>query len=179
MSDDYFPRTTYWVISRGLVEGTMVELARYGREGREGIVFWLGRRDGETAHITHAVFARGGGVTSTRNLLEVSAELLNGVGTLCDELELVWVGQAHSHGGRWTGMSLPDRTLGATSPYFLSVIVPFFANDRRTTIADCGVHLMDPAAGWRTLTREEIANAITVDPNGSAMVLTVGEEVAR
>lgn len=176
MSDDYFPTTTHWVLGRELVEKTMVELARYGREGREGIVFWLGRHDRETAHVTHVVFARGGGVISNRELLEVSAELLNGVGALCDELKLVWVGQAHSHAGRRTDMSLPDRRLGATSPYFLSVIVPFFASDRRTTIADCGVHLMDPVAGWRSLTRVEIASAITVNPDDSAMILTVGEE---
>lgn len=175
MSNEYFPKTTRWVIGQGLVEETMVELGRYGRRGREGIIFWLGRRDGEFACITHAVCARGEGVVSHRDLLQVSAELINDLAALCDELELFWVGQAHSHAGEWTGMSIPDRTLGATSPYFLSVIVPFFASDRRTTIADCGVHLMDPISGWRTLSSDEIASAITVDPDDSVVVLTVGE----
>jgi hypothetical protein len=60
-----------------------------------------------------------------------------------------------------------------------SRIVPFFASDRRTTIADCGVHLMDPVAGWSSLTREEIASAITVNPDDGAMILTIGEEVKQ
>lgn len=175
MSDEYFPKTIRWVMGQHLVKETMVELARYGRQGREGIIFWLGHRVGESAHITHAVCVRGEGVVSRRDLLQVSAELINDLTVLCDELGLIWVGQAHSHAGRWTDMSIPDRTLGATSPYFLSVIVPFFASDPRTMIADCGVHLMDPPSGWRTLSREEIASAITVDPDDSVTVLTVGE----
>lgn len=177
MSDEYFPRITRWVIGQPLVDETMDELARSGRLDREGIVFWLGRRDGETARISHVVRVRGKGVVSRRDLLEVSAGITNDVGALCDELGLAWVGQAHSHGGRWTGMSRPDRTLGATSAYFLSIIVPFFARDRGTTIADCGVHVMDPDGGWLTLSRDRVAEMITLDPNAGVSVVTIGEEV--
>ncbi len=178
MSTDYFPMTSRWVIGRGVVDATLMGLARDGRDRREGIALWLGRRVGETARVSHVVRLAGPGLVTREDLLEVSAELFNEVDDVCAERGLVWLGQAHTHGGAWTGMSRTDRMFGPATPYFLSVIVPHFAQDARTTLADCGVHLLDPVDGWRTLGRDEVESRIdiaNVEPEDAGVVITVGE----
>lgn len=175
MSPDYFPTTRRWVLGQSVIDTTMAELARTGRDRREGIALWLGQRNAETARVSHVVRLRGSGLVARGDLLEVSAHLFNEVGDVCADLNLVWLGQAHTHGGSWTGMSRTDRRFGPSTPSFLSVIVPHFAEDDRTTLADCGIHLLDPSTGWKTLDRDEMESRIVVDLNVESAVVTVGE----
>jgi hypothetical protein len=139
------------------------EMARDGLSGNEGVMLWLGRRQGGTAAVTHLVALRGPEILKRPDQLVIQAGLLNEVTDLAIKLGVHLVGQIHSHGSLCgTDLSYADRTLGIRVPFFLSLVAPDYALRPYTAIEDCGIHLFEPKTGWRRLPIAEIKSRIEV-----------------
>ena len=172
----FFPPVARWHLPEDVVRGSFAELARDGQQGNEGIALWLGRRRGGDAEVTHLVSLRGPGVRKGPGVLRIEPWLLNAVTDLTTALEVALVGQIHSHGRGWVDLSPTDRADGIAVPYYLSVIAPWFALRPHTGLADCGVHVFEPGAGWRRLSVSETRTRLQVISGGRVPLITVGEE---
>jgi hypothetical protein len=173
----FFPRVERWHISEMAVADSLCAMAQDGYHGDEGIVFWLGRRHGGEATVTHLVALRGPGVVRRPDLVIIEPWLLNEVTDVTIELKVALVGQIHSHGD-WHGvdLSITDRTRGIAVPYYLSVVAPSYAMDPRTRIEDCGVHVYEPGAGYRRLSAVEMSQRLGVMPGARVPLIIVGAE---
>jgi proteasome lid subunit RPN8/RPN11 len=173
----FYPPVESWTLPRGTLEASLDEMAIDGRLDREGVALWLGKREGGAAAVSHVVILRGRGVAKRRDLLEISADLLNDVTDVAIDLGVMLVGQIHSHApGYGTDLSLTDRRCGIMVSDYLSVVAPDFALRPDTLITDCGVHVYVTGRGYRRLSSAEVSRRINVVNAAEVPVLTVGKE---
>lgn len=176
MSSKFFPAIDSWQLPRTALVASLDEMARDGRNGNEGIAFWLGRRSGAVASITHVVCVRGSDVVREPAHLHVGAGTLNDVADLAIEHGVSIVGQIHSHGPYFgVDLSVTDRRYGIAVPHFLSVVAPDYAQRPGTRIEDCGVHVFQQGVGYRRLDVGESAARLLVTDD-VATVLVAGSE---
>jgi proteasome lid subunit RPN8/RPN11 len=176
MTAAYFPAIDTWAMSAAAVEASLGEMARDGARGTEGVVLWLGRRQGGTAEITHLVALRGTGIVKRPDLLIIHHSLLNEVADVAIDLGVSLLGQVHSHGpGATTDLSRLDRAEGLAVPYYLSVVAPDYALRAGTRLTDCGIHVYEPGVGYRRLPPPEVATRVRVLPGPRPPLLTIGE----
>lgn len=152
-----------WEIPNTVLPMSLTEMARDGAVGNEGIVLWLGRRSNGIAYVTHAVGLRGHGVVKRPDHIHIKPWLINAVTDIADQLNLVAIGQIHSHG--WvhgTDLSPVDRLQSIRFPYYLSVVAPDYAQRPDITFQDCGVHVYRPEGHFIRLSPSQIAQSIQV-----------------
>ena len=173
----FFAPVSTWRIPEAALAASLLEMARDGVRGNEGVALWLGRRGGGQAEVTHVVALRGPGVVKRPDQLVIQAALINDVTDLAIELGVVLVGQIHSHGELYgTDLSYADRTLGIRVPYYLSLVAPDYALRPRTRLEDCGVHVFEPGSGFRRLPAAEVGQRLQAVAAAPVPVLTVGKE---
>lgn len=165
-----------WAIPRSALIASLTEMAIDGRHGREGVALWLGRRQHGIATISAVVALRGPGVRKQRDVLVISAALLNDVTDVAIERGESLVGQIHSHGPEFgVELSPTDQRFGIQVPDYLSVVAPDFALRPATNVTDCGLNVYAAGRGYRGLSGAEIAERIEVVDGVNVPVLTVGE----
>jgi hypothetical protein len=59
-------------------------------------------------------------------------------------------------------------------PYYLSIVAPDYGLRPDTRLVECGVHVFEPAIGYRRLPPAEIDERIRLVPGAAVPVLTVG-----
>lgn len=170
-----YPRIRQWNLSRQIFDKGLEALSREGMEGSEGIVFWLGRRHDGIADITHLVTVPRSKFIHTFVSLTVPPETINAITDICVNEAVAIIGQAHTHPpGYPTDLSVSDRLGGFTIPYFLSVVVPDFAQTKIDSIFGCGVHVYYPKIGYKRLSYKEVLNSIRYSDDVSFMVVNLG-----
>jgi proteasome lid subunit RPN8/RPN11 len=158
---EFFSVPARWALTDYVWQQSFDDMALDGAMGREGVALWLGHIDGETAVATLTVLLRGPGVIKRHNQLAISAGLMNMVTLAALKIELILVGQIHSHSPlASTDLSYPDRHMGITDTGYLSLVAPNFAQGP-TELTDCGVHVHEGAEGWRRLPHHEILQRFT------------------
>jgi proteasome lid subunit RPN8/RPN11 len=170
-----FPEVNAWRIPIAAWVASLDELALDGELGREGIAFWLGRREAGVAVVSAVALLRGPLIRKLSNQIVIDAGLVNELTDAAIAAGSRVVGQVHSHGG-WTttDLSETDRELGLAVPYHLSVVVPDFGR-RHVDPTDCGVHFFVPGEGFRRLSRAQVAVRLRLIDTGWVAVLKVGE----
>jgi hypothetical protein len=177
MTTTYFSEVDRWRIPQPAFRESLKEMARDGEVGNEGVMLWLGRRDGTLVEVTHPVALRGPGVVKKPNYLVIEPELINEVTDLGVRLGAYLVGQIHSHGsGDFVDLSKTDRLYGFHAPFYLSFVAPEYALNPKTGITDCGVHVYEPEAGYRRLSRQEVSRKIDLVEGPDLPVYIVGGE---
>lgn len=156
---DFFAMPERWVLPGFIWKQSLEDMALDGAKGCEGVALWLGRHHEGAAVISACVLLRGPGVVKRPNHLSISAGLMNQVTMAALELDLILIGQVHSHSPlASTDLSYPDRYLGITERGYLSVVAPEFAQNPATRLAHCGVHVHEGEAGWRRMAAAEISS---------------------
>ncbi|WP_395612165.1 hypothetical protein [Allosphingosinicella sp.] len=173
---DFFAIPDRWEIPDYVWQQSFDDMAIDGRRQREGVALWLGEADDHVAKATQVVLLRGPGVIKSINQLMISADLMNVVADAALARDLILVGQIHSHHPlASTDLSYPDRHMGITSPGYLSLVAPDFAQRAKTQIGDCGVHVHEGKSGWRRLPVGEIARRIDMPVRPPLAPLILGE----
>jgi hypothetical protein len=174
---NFYPPVQSWELPRGALNASMREMAIDGRHDHEGVALWLGKRESGIARISHVVVLRGAGVVKRRDLLQISADLLNDVTDAAIDLGVMLIGQIHSHGREFgTDLSRTDRRYGVMVPDYLSVVAPDFALRPTTPITECGVHLFVAGQGYRRFSSRETTERVRILDESNVPVLTVGTE---
>lgn len=171
-----YAEISHWYMPKSAFQSTVKSLARHGREGREGIVFWLGKRHESQADILHIVTIPSSKMEHTSLFLDVPPETLNLVTDISSRYGVAIVGQAHSHpSGYPVDLSITDRTHGFNIPYFLSVVVPDFGQKPGTKIWDCGIHVYYPGRGYERLSKRTARKMLEFKDSDEFSVLELGE----
>lgn len=139
-----------WRLPAEALRMSIAEMAPDGSRGCEGVALWLGRRVAGIVTITHVVGLRGSGIVKRPDYLSISAELLDDVTDLAIERGVYLAGQVHSHPGAWVDLSEADKRCGIQAPGYLSVVMPNFAREPSTPLAQFGFHVSARGA-WRRL----------------------------
>lgn len=173
----FYHPVTAWHIPASAWAESLKELAADGRHGTEGIALWLGTRADGVARITHVALLRGQHIHRSRYLIQVEPELLNDLTDAAGDCGVVLVGQIHSHAPECrTDLSEADRQYGFSVPGYLSVVAPDFATRARTDVADCGVHIFEPRAGYCRLGVDDVRQRVLLVDNGGFDVFYIGEQ---
>jgi len=161
MSTLYEP-VDVWRVPDCLLRDSIAEMAADGLRGCEGIVLWLGAIAERAAKITHMVGLTGSGIEKRPDFLRIHPDLFNAVAAFAERMDVVLIGQIHSHPGTFVDLSLVDIKYGVTTPHYLSVVAPHYAQDPRSEWRDCGVHINEPRRGFRRMHAAEVLTRIDV-----------------
>jgi hypothetical protein len=174
------PRPT-WQLPRAALQVSYLEMGADGGRDREGIALWAGRGisaagDDPVVAVTHVVLLRGPGVRRSRAQIRISAGLLNDVtDALSTEEGLYLVGQIHGHPpGSAVDLSTTDIAYGISMPDYLSLVAPDFGTAETPRIGECGVHEYVADAGFRRLSRGEVASRVQLEEGVGISVIVVG-----
>jgi hypothetical protein len=159
----YFPPVERWLLPSAALSHAIMEMARDGRQGNEGIAMWLGTRRDGLAKVTHVAVLRGPGVQKGPDLITLSPAMMNKITLRAADLGLSLLGQIHSHGTEHgTSLSFTDREQGIRVLGYLSVVAPGYAQRSDTRLEDCGVHVFELPHGFRRMHLDEIRARVTV-----------------
>jgi proteasome lid subunit RPN8/RPN11 len=173
----FFAIPDRWEIPDYVWQQSFDDMAGDGRLQREGVALWLGDADDHVARVTQVVLLRGPGVIKRIDQLIISAEVMNNVADAALARDLILVGQIHSHHPlASTDLSYPDRHMGITSPGYLSLVAPDFAQRENRQIEDCGVHVHEGEGGWRRLPVGEIARRFEMSARPPLAPLILGQD---
>lgn len=156
-----YEETKRWRVPNRALAECLKEMEPDGRRGNEGIVLWLGTVADGVATLAHLVALRGLGIRKTPDQIHIKPDLFNEVSIFAEAKDLILIGQIHSHPGTFTDLSPTDIKYGVSTPYFLSLVAPHYAQDPRTTWQGCGVHLYEPKKGFRRLRASEVTDRVT------------------
>jgi proteasome lid subunit RPN8/RPN11 len=173
-----YPPVARWRMPASALDDMYKELAEDGRQGREGIVLWVGRRQQDgIADVTHLLLLRGPNVSRGPDQIRIAPAVMNLVTDVVGAVNGVLVGQIHSH-APWCGtdLSYTDRRYGIAVPDYLSAVAPDFGL-RIVPVTEWGVHVYREHR-WVRLSREEVATAIELVSGRGPPVVAVGEEGA-
>lgn len=174
MTNKYFPSVNSWKMSDEVLKLSLIEMARTGASGSEGIALWLGTRIDGIVTVTHVVGLRGAGIQHHPLRLDISPQLMNDVADLAIELGLALVGQIHAHPGNFVALSDVDRTYGIAVPGYLSVVAPHYATRPGTSLEDCGVYVFEPRSGYRCMAAEEMRSRVEINNHVSCSIVFAG-----
>lgn len=163
-----------WRAPDRLLRDSIAEMAPDGLRGCEGIVLWLGVIAERIAKITHMVGLTGSGIEKRPDYLRIHPDLFNAVAAFAERMDLVLIGQIHSHPGTFVDLSLVDIKYGMTTPHYLSVVAPHYAQDLRSEWGDCGVHVYEPPRGFRRMHTAEVRTRIGVMAGAAALLTRLG-----
>ena len=165
-----------WHIPASVLPDSVAEMAADGPRRCDGIVFWLGGVMHRTATITHLVGLHGPRVVKRPDHLRIDPGLFNELASLCDEVGATLLGQIHSHPGTFVDLSITDKRYGVSTPHYLSVVAPFYAQDPHTEWSQCGVHVYSPGLGFERFLPEQVNKRIQIIENARPPLSRLGDD---
>lgn len=168
MTESYFSTPKAWRIPPSAFSTSLAEMANDGKQGNEGIAFWLGTREKGVATVKHIVGLRGPLIFKAPLAMRIHASLVNDLTDLALELGMILLGHIHAHPGTFIDMSDVDRTYGISTPGYLSAIAPYYATRPDTAISECSFHVFERGTGYRRFTVDEVSKF--VHPEGGEIV---------
>lgn len=175
-----FPRIpARWQVPSAAIQHSMAEMAMDGNRGCEGIAMWLGHVQDDIAIITHIAVLRGPRIKKTSHQIVISADLVNDLTDVTIDLNVMLIGQIHSHGPLYgTRLSETDKRFGVVAPGYLSAVAPNYAMDSSIGIDEVGFHVFE-AGGWRRLDASEARDRIVILGEPEVAVVVAGHEENR
>lgn len=164
----------FWDVPTNLLSESVRTMAPDGVYGNEGIAFWLGTARDGIALVSHLVTLSDHWVVKRPDYLQISADGISHLMNLAEKLNVFLVGQIHSHPGTYVDLSDADRRYGFSTPYFLSVVGPHYAQNPQTSWQDCGIHVYERGSGFRRLNRYESDSRIRIQSEYSATLVHIG-----
>lgn len=150
------------VVPESVVQHGHKFLRATGAGGREGLVLWVGRREGPTFFVTDLVIPEQKGIRTMDGvcvvvegpaLARLNADLYKG--------QLQLIAQVHSHPGAAYHSETDDNYAIATKIGCLSLVIPNFAN-RPFSLAECAVYRLNTAGKWLELSNCEVDELIHI-----------------
>jgi proteasome lid subunit RPN8/RPN11 len=173
----YFPPVERWFLPESAFRDSLAEMALDGVLGNEGVVFWLGRRSNGEARITHVIALRGPGAIKRPAQLVIHESVFASVTDIAIDHGVSMIGQIHSHGpGYSTDLSPTDRMYGIAVPHYLSLVAPDYALRSNISLAECGIHVLEPGYGFTRMSAEEIRSRVVLTSNSRSQFLIAGDD---
>jgi len=162
-----------WIFPQGAIELAFAEVARNGMRGEEGIALWLGARHDHSMLITHVVHLHMKNVVRDRLHIQLDTSVMSDVMDVCISAGRTLVAQIHGHPGTFTDLSVVDLAGGIEVPGYLSIVAPYYGTRYDATMQTCGVHVCEPAAGYRRLSPAEQAERLVISTEQSVELVVL------
>ncbi len=154
------------VVPRSVIQEGHHFLRIAGRAGREGLVLWIGRRDGATFIVTELVIPEQQGIRTNDGVcVIIEGKALARLNADLYRRQLQLIAQIHSHPGAAYHSSTDDEYAIATKVGCLSLVVPDFAS-HPFSLAECAVFRLSTAGQWVRLSTIETCQLICVAGDG-------------
>ena len=151
-----------WSLPRNLLAESISIMRPHGASGNEGLGLWFGTEHGAGAAVTHIVEVYGSGFQTTPLYMSLSLRAMSLLTDLAEQLDVILIGQIHSHPGRLLELSRLDEEHGIRSLDYLSVVCPYYAQRDLHDFNDCGVHVFEERA-YRRLSPGEVTRQLVVN----------------
>lgn len=154
------------LVPRQVLDDGQRFLRAAGATGREGMVLWVGRREGPTFEVTNLVIPQQRGIRTRDGVcVVVDSDELRRLNLELYQHGLQLIAQVHSHPRRAFHSSTDDeyaiaRTIGA-----LSLVVPDFAV-RAFSLDECATYRLSAAGTWDEVPRATVSRLIRVAGEG-------------
>ena len=158
-------------VAPACIEATLGVIAANGELGLEGTALWLG--SAADLRVRTVVIPAGDGVWFQPKSVQLSAQWMDALGVVCDELDQVVLAGVHSH--PWTAFhSEVDNDGFLHAPDFVSIVVPRYGvTGLAEAESEWAVCVGLPNGRWRS---SSWSAAVNLDPAASfeTRVVTVG-----
>lgn len=154
------------LVPRQVLDDGQSFLRAAGATGREGMLLWVGRRDGPTFEVTNLFIPQQRGIRTQDGVcVVVDPDALRRLNLEMYQQGLQLIAQVHSHPGRAFHSSMDDefaiaRTIGA-----LSLVVPDFAV-RPFSLEECATYRLSGLGTWDEVPRSMVRRLIRVAGEG-------------
>lgn len=119
-----------------------------GHRGNEGIVFWVGKQDGTTFHVTNLVIPEQRGISTEDGICAyIEGEELARLNMEFHKRHLQLIAQVHSHPGAAYHSRTDDEFAVATRIGSFSLVVPDFAV-RPFSFEEAAIYRINSAGQW-------------------------------
>lgn len=133
-----------------------------GATGREGLVLWIGRSNGETFNVTELVIPEQRGIrTSDGVCVIIDGDALARLNVDLYKRQLQLIAQVHSHPGIAYHSPMDDEYAIASKIGCLSLVVPDFAT-RAFSLAECASYRLGADSVWAELTADDTKQLIHI-----------------
>jgi hypothetical protein len=133
-----------------------------GRTGREGLVLWIGRREGVKFIVTELVIPEQQGIRTNDGVcVIIEGAALARLNADLYKRQLQLIAQIHSHPQAAYHSSTDDEYAIATKVGCLSLVVPDFAS-RPFSLAECATFRLNTAGQWTELSTIEVSRLIHI-----------------
>lgn len=137
-----------------------------GRTGREGLVLWIGRRDGVKFVVTELVIPEQQGIRTNDGVcVIIEGAALARLNADLYKRQLQLIAQIHSHPQDAYHSSTDDEYAIATKVGCLSLVVPDFAS-RPFSLAEYVTFRLNTAGQWIELSTIEVSRLIHIAGGG-------------
>ena len=158
-------------VAPACIKATLGVIAANGQRGLEGAALWLGSTS--DLRVQTVVIPTGYGVSFKPKSVQLSAQWMDALGAVCDELDQVVLAGVHSH--PWAAFhSEVDNDGFLHAPDFVSIVVPRYGvTDIVEADAEWAVYVGLSNGRWRS---SSWSAAVNLDPAASfeTRVVTVG-----
>ena len=158
-------------VAPSCVQTTLGVLAANGKLGLEGAALWLGST--ADLRVRTVVIPAGPGVSFGPRSVQLSAQWMDALGAVCEELDQVALAGVHSHRRAAFHSEVDDEGF-LHAPDFVSIVVPRFgATDLAEAESEWAVYVGLRNGRWRS---SSWSVAVNLDPAASCdtHVVTVG-----
>jgi proteasome lid subunit RPN8/RPN11 len=140
-----------------IVAATISALQDAGRSGNEGIVLWLGKREGGTVQIAQAYVPAH---VARRDRFHIQPEGMKALQAHLRSHRWMIGAQVHSHPELAFHSRADDEWAIVRHVGALSIVAPFFARELSvpTFLSDCATYELDAANRWQEVSRIAVAN---------------------
>lgn len=137
-----------------------------GASGREGLVLWVGRREGTTFVVSEVVIPEQRGIRTMDGVcVIIEGPVLARLNADLYKRQLQLIAQVHSHPGSAYHSATDDDYAIATKIGCLSLVVPNFAV-RPFSLAECAVYRLSASGKWFELSSREVSQLIFISREG-------------
>lgn len=142
---------------------TWLALRRYGRQGCEGFVVWLGSIEGEDAHVKQALVPEQRSIRDESGVgYFVDADSLFQLNVQLARTGLRLIAQVHSHPTDAYHSRTDDEFAIVTAEGGFSIVVPDFA-DGEPSPSSCAIYRLR-RAGWHQLGDDDVRETCLWEP---------------
>jgi hypothetical protein len=150
------------VVPRSVIKDGHHFLRVAGATGREGLVLWIGQKEGTTFNVTELVIPEQRGIrTSDGVCVIIEGDALARLNVDLYKRQLQLIAQVHSHPGAAYHSSTDDEYAIATKVGCLSLVVPDFAT-RPFSLSECASYRLSVDGEWIELSSGETSSLIHI-----------------
>lgn len=150
-------------VPKSLVDETQEFLRKVGKHGREGMVLWVGKADGNHFDVTTMLVPRQRGLKTQDGVcVVVDGDEMHRINLELYKTGLQLIAQIHSHPHDAYHSETDDEYALTTTEGTLSLVIPDFAV-RSFDLEECAVYRLSKAGNWELVSPRRAKSLLSIE----------------